>query len=368
MAGDIKVAGVAADTNVAFKNCSIFTRCVTHVNDQHINTGDDFDIIMPMYNLIEYSDNYADSSATLYQFKRDESPMNEAGNPNNVALDNSTSFKYKVNLLGKTTDADDNDRSLKNVKIVVPLQYVSVFFRSLEMPLVNCKIHIELNWNNTCVMYGADTYAGGNNVNNREATFQITRTKLYVPIVTLSTKDNVNLIKQLNEGFKRSVYWNEYKSKIGTKEADANNFTRFPQDASFQGVNRLFVLAFDNTNNGANKVERDNPRKYFLPRVNISNYNVLIDGRNFYDQPINDQIKKYDEIGKIATGKGEDYTTGCLIDFDYFKRHYQLIVCDLSKKAILDADPRSIQQLEFYGKLDINSQVCTVLEKSKQLY
>ena len=236
------------------------------------------------------------------------------------------------------------------------------------MPLVNCKIHIELNWNNTCVMYGADTYAGGNNVNNREATFQITRTKLYVPIVTLSTKDNVNLIKQLNEGFKRSVYWNEYKSKIGTKEADANNFTRFPQDASFQGVNRLFVLAFDNTNNGANKVERDNPRKYFLPRVNISNYNVLIDGRNFYDQPINDQIKKYDEIGKIATGKGEDYTTGCLIDFDYFKRHYQLIVCDLSKKAILDADPRSIQQLEFYGKLDINSQVCTVLEKSKQLY
>ena len=121
------------------------------------------------------------------------------------------------------------------------------------MPLINCKIHLELNWNNNCVMYGADTYAGGGNANKREATFQITSTKLYVPIVTLSTKDNVNLKKQLNEGFKRSVYWNEYKSKIQTKEADANNLKRFSLDSSFQKVN--------NTNNGDNKVERDSHRK-----------------------------------------------------------------------------------------------------------
>ena len=124
--------------------------------------------------------------------------MNDAGNPNNVALDNSTSFKYKTSRLGKATDADGNDRSLKNTKakIVVPLKYLSNFFRSLEMPLINCKIHLELNWNNYCVMYGADTYAGGDNVNNREKTFQITSTKLYVPIVTFSTKDNVNLTKR----------------------------------------------------------------------------------------------------------------------------------------------------------------------------
>ena len=95
----------------------------------------------------------------------------------------------------------------------------------------------------------------------------------------------------------------EYKSKIETKEADANNAKRFPLDASFQGVNRLFVIAFDNTNNGDNKVERDSHRKYFLPRVYITNYNVLIDGRNFYDQPINDQIKKYDEIRKMQQGQ-----------------------------------------------------------------
>ena len=94
--------------------------------------------------------------------------------------------------------------------MVVPLKYLCNFFRSLEMPLINCKIHLELNWNNNCVMYGAYTYAGDDNVNDRETTFQITSTKLYVPIVTLSTKNNVNLAKQLNEGFKRSVYWNEY--------------------------------------------------------------------------------------------------------------------------------------------------------------
>ena len=197
--------------------------------------------------------------------------MNDAGNPYNVALENSTSFKYKASLSGKVTDADGNDRSLKNIKLVVPLKYLSNFFRSLEVPLINCKIHLELNWNNYCVMYRADTYASGDNVNNKETMFKITSTKLYVPIVTLSTKDNVNLTKQLNAGFKRSVYWNEYKSKIQTKEADANNLKRFPLDASFQGVNRLFVLGFDNTENGNNKIERDNHRKYFLPRVNITN-------------------------------------------------------------------------------------------------
>ena len=288
MTGAIKVVDVAANTNVAFKNCAPFTRCVTHINDEHVETAENLDIIMTMYNLIEYSDNYVDSSGSLYQFKRHESPMNDAANPNNVALDNSTSFKYKTSLLGRATDADGNDRSLKNTKIVVPLKYLSNFFRSLEMPLINCKIHIELNWNNNCVMYVADTYAGGDNVNNRETTFKITSTKLYVPVVTLSAKDIVNLTKKLHEKFKRSVYWNEYKSKIETKEADASNLKYFPLDASFQGVNRLFVLAFDNTNNGDNKVERDSHRKYFIPRVDITNYNVLIDGRNFYDQPIND--------------------------------------------------------------------------------
>ena len=173
-----------------------------------------------MYNLLEYSDNYEESSGSLYHFKRDEPPPNNG----EVAVDTSSFFKYKSNLLGNEAN---------NVKIVVPLKYLSNFLRSLEMPLINCKIHLELNWTKTCVLSSVNAA----NANN-PTSFKITKTELYVPIVTLSTKDNVNLTKQLNEGFKRSVYWNEYKSKIETKTAENNNITRFPLDASFQGVNR----------------------------------------------------------------------------------------------------------------------------------
>ena len=189
---------------------------------------------------------------------------------------------------------------------------------------------------------------------------KITNTKLYVSIVTLSSKDNVKLVKLLEEGFKRPVYWNEYQTKIETRNLGNNNFTRFPLDASFQGVRRLFVLAFNNTtvnvpnnpiNNTNNRVLRNSHTKYFLPRVNITNYNVLIDGRNFYDQPINDLVKQYDEIRKTATGQGDDYTTGCLLDYQYFKDHYNLIAVDLSKQKELDAHSRAIQQIENFREI-----------------
>ena len=125
-----------------------------------------------------------------------------------------------------------------------------------------------------------------------DAAFKITNTKLYAPIFTLSAKDNVKLSKQLNEGFKRPAFSNKHKTKLESKNHDNDSLTRFPLGASFQGVWRLFVLAFDNTNNGDKKVERNSHTKRFLSRVNITTYNVSIDGRNFYDQPFNDQIKK----------------------------------------------------------------------------
>ena len=128
----------------------------------------------------------------------------------------------------------------------------------------------------------------------------------------------------------------------------------------------MFVLVFNNTGSDAKQVERNIHGKCFLPRVNITNCNVLIDGRNFYDQPINDMIKQYDGIRKIATGQGDDYTTGCLLDYQYFKDHYNLIAIDLSKQKELDIDSKAVQQIEFYGMLKTNSQVSTVLEKSKE--
>ena len=139
-------------------------------------------------------------------------------------------------------------------------------------------------------------------------TCKITNTKLHVPIVTSSSKDNAKLVKLLEEGFNRPVYWNEYQTKKESQNLGNINFKTFYLDASFQGVRRLFVLAFNNTtdkdNNPINDaVFRNNHRKYFLPRVNITNYNVLIDGRNFYDQPINDLIKQYDEIRRSQQDK-----------------------------------------------------------------
>ena len=167
------------------------------------------------------------------------------------------------------------------------------------------------------------------------ATFTITDAKPYVPIVTLSAEDNAKLSKLLGKGFKRPVYWNKYKvipNKI--VEIVANNEEKYIRellDSSYQGVKRLFVLAYNNTE-GNNQVSIDSFRKYFLPRVKIENYNIDIDGRNFYDQPINNLIKQYGEVRKILKGQGDDYTTGCLLDFSYFEKNCKLVAVDLSKQ------------------------------------
>ena len=138
--GTIRAAAADANTRLALKNCVPFTKCNLEINDEHVDTAENLDIVM--YNLTEYSDNYQDSSATLYQYKRDEPP--EANAINDLTTDTSSSFKYKVELLGNP-DPDGNIAK-RNVKVVVPLKYLSNFFRSLEMPLINCKIKLNLAW------------------------------------------------------------------------------------------------------------------------------------------------------------------------------------------------------------------------------
>ena len=136
-------------------------------------------------------------------------------------------------------------------------------------------------------------------------------------------------------------------------EIAANNEEKYIREllnSSYQGVKRLFVLAYNNIE-GNNQVSINSFRKYFLPRVKIENYNIEIDVTNFYDQPINDSIKQYDEIRKKSTGQGDDYTTGCLLDFSYFEKNYRLIEVDLSKQISLDADSRAIQQIILRGKV-----------------
>ena len=305
---------------------------------------------MPMYNLIEYSDNYQDSSATLYQYKQDEPP--EANAIDDLTVNNSSSFKYKVNLLGNPVL--DGAVAKRSVKVVVPLKYLSNFFRSLELPLINCKIKLNVTWKKEFVL---STDAG-------DAVFIINDTKMYVPVVTLSKEDNKDFIEQQNEGFQRSIYWNEYKTKGQDKDANANEFKYINLDPSFQGVNRLFVMAYSRADN--NQPTKDGQRKYYLPRIDFKKYNVVIDGRNFYHNPIESDIEKYIELKKAMIGKGEDYTTGSLLDFDYFLEHYKLVAVDLSKQKELDADPRAIQQIEFKYMLQTDSTINWVLEKSKE--
>ena len=155
---------------------------------------------MPMYNLIEHSDNYSDTWGSLWQFKRDEQPINNNGAFINITAANSSSFLYKSNLIGDT-DADGTNRKKEGVKIVVPLKYLSNFWRSLEMPLINCKVKFSLKWYEKCILSTSGT----------AATFKITDTKLHVPVLTLKTEDNTKLSKLLSKGFKRPIYWNEYK-------------------------------------------------------------------------------------------------------------------------------------------------------------
>ena len=218
------------------------------------------------------------------------------------------------------------------------------------MPLINCEVNLELTWSKDCVI----TNSTG------EWQFQITETKLYVPVVTLSSQDNAKLLPQLKSGFKRTFNWNKCESSV--KTSAQNRYLNYLINSSFQGVNRLFVLSFGNENG------RTSHSTYYLPKVEIKDYNVMIDGRNFFDQPINSMTKTYENIRKIATGQGDDYTTGCLLDYSYFKENYKMIAIDLSKQQALDADPRAIQQINFTANLnrDDGATIFFIIEQANK--
>ena len=193
-----------------------------------------------------------------------------------------------------------------------------------------------------------------------EGKFVITETKLYVPVVTLSTEDNAKLLHQLKSGFKRAINWNKYESNV--KTFAKNRYLNYLINPSFQGVNRLFISSFENEN------DRTSHSTCYLLKVEIKDYNVMIDAKNFFDQPIESMTITYENIRKIATGQGGDYTTGCLLDYTYFKDHYKMIAIDLSKQQELDADPRAIQQINFRANLDENdgATMFFIIEEAKE--
>ena len=198
------------------------------------------------------------------------------------------------------------------------------------MPLINYEVSLILTWSSTCVLIAA-------NIPNQNVTFAITDTKLYVPVVTLSTQENTKFLQQLKSVFKRIINCNKYLSKpeLLAKNPNLNHLV----EPSFQGVNRLFVLAFENDD------DRTSGDQYYLPIVEIKDYNIMINGENFFDQPIKNNKVTYENIRKIATDQGDVYTAGCLLDYPYFLDTYKMIAVDLSKQQALHADPRAIQQL-----------------------
>ena len=297
--------GAAANnTNkkVIFKNCAPCTNCISEINSTQIGNAKDVDIVMPMYNLIEYSDNYAKTTGSLWQYCKDIPALNANDEITHFTEGNLTgSFNFKIKITGRT----GNDGT-KDVEIIVPLKYLSNFWRTLEMPLINCEVNLILTWSSACVLIAT-------NAPNQNATCAITDKKLYVPVVTLSTQENTKFFQQLKSGFKRVINWNKYLSKpeLLAQNPNLNHLV----EPSVQGVNRLFVLAFENDD------DRTSNDQYYLPTIEIKDYNIVINGENFFDQPIKNNKATYDNIRKITIGQGDGYTTGCLLDYPYFAKY-----------------------------------------------
>ena len=340
------------DKKLALKNNAPFTSCILKINNRLTDNVEDLDVVIPMHNLLECSKN------------RDEPNSGIDGKNNNVSysIKDSKSFDYKTSITGKSKGINRT----KDVEIVEPLKYVSNFRRTLDMPLINCDINLILTWSEKCVLTSKVTIDAvpaqeGNPAtaavdNPTNATFKKEDTKLYVPVVTLSTKNVTNFLEQLKSGFKRTIKWNKYRSEM-TNQTKTNHLN-YLIDPTFTKVNRLFVLSFEN------EEDRTSFSKYYVPKVEIKDFNVLIDGKSFFDVPVKNKEEAYEKIMSIS--KNNDYTTGNLLDYEYFSKHYKLIAIDLSKQIELE-NPDLRQQINFIGKLeDDKATMFFIIEKLEE--
>ena len=175
--------------------------------------------------------------------------------------------------------------------------------------------------------------------------FQIKDTKLYVPVVTLSKENDTMLLENLKSGFKKTIKWNKYRSQMTIQ--NNNNNLNYLIDPTFTSVNTLFVLSFERIEeNNVKKDYRDSFSHYYVPNIQIKDYNVLIDGKSFFNLPVKNEEEAYEKIIKMSNNV--DYTTGNLLDFAYFKENCRLIATDLSKQTKIN-DP---QQINFIGKIE----------------
>ena len=229
------------------------------------------------------------------------------------------------------------------------------------MPLINCEINLILTWSKNCILTSKKTRKANIGtavvrINNpTDSTFKIADTKLYVPVVTLSTKNDKTLLEQLRTVFKRTMKWNKYRSEMTnlTQNKNLNNLI----DPAFTKVNRLFVLSFKNED------DRTSFLKYYISNVPIKDFNVSIDGKRFFDMPIKNEEETFEQI--IEMGRNNDYTTGNLLDYEYFSKNYKLTSIDLSKQNELE-NPDLRQQINSIGRLEDDKATCFLSLKNRK--
>ena len=351
------------------KNNAPFVSCIARINGELIEDADDLDIVMRMYNLLEYSKNYRKTIGSLYNYYRDElSDDADDNNFDNIKVVNSNTFKYKSKITSNTYNVnagtrgyDLNKNGMQEVELAIPLKYLGNFRRALNIPLISCEVSLELKWDKNCVLTSLEQRQvdAGTPVVRYNAptgvTLAINDCKLYVPAVTLSKDDEIKLLTNLKSGFKREIIWNTCRSQMTTEAV--NNNLNLLIDPTFTNVNRLFVLAYQNAD------DRQSFSQFYLPKVLVKDLNVIIDQLAFFDLPIKTEEEAYEKIIDIC--RNNEYTTGNLLDYDYFKKHYKLIAIDLSKQQVLQENEDLIQQINFIGKLEEAANVFIIIEKKE---
>ena len=353
---------------VILKNNAPFVSCITRINGELIEDADDLDIVMPIYNLLKYSKNYRKTIGLLYNYYRDELTNDNNDNFANRNVVNSEALKYKNKIIGNTynvdagaQDYDVNENGTQEIELAIPLKYLGNFWRALNMPLISCEVFLELKWNKNCVITSLEERqvdAGPPVVRDNSptgATLAINDCKLYIPVVTLSKDDEIKLLTNLKSGFKREIIWNKYRSQMTTEAINDN--LNILIDPTFTNVNRLFVLAYQNVD------DRQSYDEFYLPKVMIKDYNVIIDKLAFFDLSIKTEEEAYEKI--IDISRNNEYTTGNLLDYDYFKKYYKLIAIDLSKQQVLQENEDLIQQTNFIGRLTEAANVFIIIEKKE---
>ena len=356
------------DRKLILKNNATFVSCITRINNELIEDADDLDIVNPMYNLLEYSKNYRKTIGSLYNYYKDEFTNVNNNNFASRNVVNSNAFKYKNKIIGNTYDTaanadgyDANKDGTQTIELAIPLKYLGNFWRALNMPLISCEVSLELKWNKNCVITSLERRAiDENNPPNRDgaptgATLAINDCKLYIPVVTLSKDDEIKLLTNLKSGFTREIIRNKYRSQMSTEAANSN--LNILIDPTFTNVNRLFVLVYHTADN------RQSFSEFYIPKVMINDFNVIINKLAFFYLPIKNEEEAYEKI--IDISRNNEYTTGNLLDYDYFKRYYKLIAIDLSKQQVLQENKDLIQQINFIGRLEEAANVFIIIGKKR---